>query len=529
MGVPGGSASRLAPAAATALLGAAAGSLAVLAVLAGAAPAAGAPAPVVAPAPAPAFAADAPDPDVLRAGSTYFAYTTGTTWGNHIGVLESSQPSGGFHTVNGRTWGSTALGPLPSWEEPDTQNAPGVIYWAGRYVMFYDARGLASGEYCISVATSSSPTGPFLDNSSGPVICQTSLGGSIDPDPFVDASGQPWLYWKSNGGSSSSPAHLWGAPLTADGLSIGAGPIDLVDQDTTAHPWQATIENPSMLYSGGSYYLFFAGGNWQSAGYAEGYAVCAGPGGPCGQPQAGPILSSYAAVAGPAAGNAFPDASGNLWLSYAAWTAGCTSYTCGGARELYVAPLGLGGSAPAAGTASTGSTGAIGSGAAVPAAACRTASGPMEAQARPVGSGYWVTDAAGDVTACGSVPNLGGLTGVRLVRPVVGIAATPDGRGYWLVASDGGVFTFGDAGFHGSAGAIRLARPIVGMASTPDGQGYWLVASDGGVFTYGDAGFYGSTGGIRLPEPIAGISPTADGRGYRLLTADGSAYRFGDA
>ncbi|MGH9102569.1 MAG: glycoside hydrolase family 3 N-terminal domain-containing protein, partial [Acidimicrobiales bacterium] len=76
----------------------------------------------------------------------------------------------------------------------------------------------------------------------------------------------------------------------------------------------------------------------------------------------------------------------------------------------------------------------------------------------------------------------------------VALSGTPDGHGYWLVASDGGVFAYGDAGFYGSAGGIRLSRPVVGMAPTPDGHGYWLVASDGGVFAYGDAGFYGSSG-----------------------------------
>ncbi|MGH9018923.1 MAG: virginiamycin B lyase family protein, partial [Acidimicrobiales bacterium] len=56
--------------------------------------------------------------------------------------------------------------------------------------------------------------------------------------------------------------------------------------------------------------------------------------------------------------------------------------------------------------------------------------------------------------------------------------------GYWLDASDGGIFSFGDGvPFFGSAGGIRLNKPVVGMAATPDGHGYWEVASDGGIFT----------------------------------------------
>ena len=55
------------------------------------------------------------------------------------------------------------------------------------------------------------------------------------------------------------------------------------------------------------------------------------------------------------------------------------------------------------------------------------------------------------------------------------------------MASDGGIFSYGDATFFGSTGGIRLNKPVVGMAATPSGHGYWLVASDGGIFSYGDA------------------------------------------
>jgi hypothetical protein len=418
---------------------------------------------MVVPAGGPAFAGDAPDPDILRAGPTYYAYTTGTTWGNHIGVLESSRPSWGFHTVTGRTWGSTALGPLPGWQRVDTQTSPGVFYWAGHYVMFYDAVQAASGLYCISVATSPVPQGPFLDDSSGPIMCQWLLGGSVDPQPFVDPSGRPWLYWKSNGGSVSSnqPAHLWVAALGGDGTSLASAPVDVMDQDTVNHPWETTIENPSMVYAGGGYRLFFAGGGWQTPGYAEGYADCAGPTGPCSQPTAGPILTSYGSAAGPAAGNAFPDAAGNLWLSYAAWTAGCTSYACGGARELYVAPLTL-----------------------LP----RALNAPIVGRAdTPDGGGYWLVASDGGVFTYGDAGFYGSAGDIPLARPITGMASTPDGRGYWLVASDGGVFTYGDAGFYGSTGGIPLPEPIVGIQPSLDGHGYRLLTADGSAYKFGDA------------------------------------------
>ena len=150
--------------------------------------------------------------------------------------------------------------------------------------------------------------------------------------------------------------------------------------------------------------------------------------------------------------------------------------------------------------------------------------------ADPAG-GYWTATASGAVTPHGGAPALGSpaLSGLRLSRPIVGMAPTPDGGGYWLVASDGGIFSYGDAVFYGSTGSIHLNRPIVGMAATRNGHGYWLVASDGGIFSYGDAVFYGSTGSIHLNRAIVGMAATADGGGYWLVASDGGIFNYGDA
>ena len=75
--------------------------------------------------------------------------------------------------------------------------------------------------------------------------------------------------------------------------------------------------------------------------------------------------------------------------------------------------------------------------------------------------------ANGSVRTTGAAHYYGGLSGVALHAPIVGIAALPSGTGYWLLAADGGVFTFGGARFYGSTGGMRLNQPIVGMAATP--------------------------------------------------------------
>ncbi|MFZ0252052.1 MAG: right-handed parallel beta-helix repeat-containing protein [Acidimicrobiales bacterium] len=157
------------------------------------------------------------------------------------------------------------------------------------------------------------------------------------------------------------------------------------------------------------------------------------------------------------------------------------------------------------------------------------------------GSGYWQVAADGGVFSYGAASYFGSTGGIKLNKPVVGMAPTQDQGGYWLVASDGGVFSFGDAAFHGSTGNLKLNQPVVAMAPTPyvpgaggapaspAGLGYWLVASDGGIFNFGDAGFYGSTGNLTLNKPIVGMAPTPDGKGYWLVASDGGVFNYGDA
>jgi Tol biopolymer transport system component len=143
--------------------------------------------------------------------------------------------------------------------------------------------------------------------------------------------------------------------------------------------------------------------------------------------------------------------------------------------------------------------------------------------------GYWLVAADGGIFAYGAVDFLGSTGAIRLVKPIVGMAASPTGRGYWLVASDGGVFAFGDAAFFGSTGSMKLAQPIAGMAPSPTGKGYWLVARDGGIFAFGDAAFFGSTGAMKLNQPIVGMAANEAGTGYWLVAADGGIFAFGDA
>ncbi len=137
--------------------------------------------------------------------------------------------------------------------------------------------------------------------------------------------------------------------------------------------------------------------------------------------------------------------------------------------------------------------------------------------------GYWLVASDGGIFAF-NAPYLGSMGGKTLNKPVVGMTTTLNGTGYWLVASDGGVFSF-NAPFQGSTGSLRLNKPVVGMSLDRATSGYWLVASDGGVFSY-NAPFYGSTGSIALNKPVVGMAPVSDGSGYRLIASDGGVFSY---
>ncbi len=452
---------------------------------------------------------DAADPQVVYSAGTYYAFTTGNALGNNIAALVSSSPNSGYGPYTHQCYGSTAL-PSPSpWEQPNTQTSPGVFQYGGHWVMFYDAarsgHGSDSGYDCLTVATAasiSSSDAQFSDVSNSPIECQST--GSIDPEPYVDPNTNiAYLVWKQNDGGSSAPAYIWAQQLNSSGTGFApsSAPSLLLTNNTVSYPWETTVVDPSMEAAGGGFFLAFSAGAYTSTSYSEGITTCNGPLGPCG-PQS-QVLTTYGAVLGPGGGSLFSDAAGNWWLDYAAWQGGppgCTSYACGAARRLFVAPINL-----------------------------PSGNGEVPCNAPASAYGYYMVASDGGIFNYGDLPFCGSEGGRFLNKPVVGMAATRDGGGYWLVASDGGIFNYGDAPFHGSAGSIALNKPIVGMAATPDGGGYWLVASDGGIFNYGDAGFYGSAGSIHLNKPIVGMAPTASGKGYWLVASDGGIFSYGDA
>jgi hypothetical protein len=159
----------------------------------------------------------------------------------------------------------------------------------GSYLLYYAVDVAGTGQECISVASASGPQGPFTDKSTAPLECQKSLGGSIDPASFIDTSVTPYLVWKSGGPGSFK---IWSQQLAPSGTSFvtSTNPTSLLVPD---QPWEAgTVETPDLVTTGGHYYLFLSGNDWNSSNYAVGVATCTGPLGPCSDATPSPILSS---------------------------------------------------------------------------------------------------------------------------------------------------------------------------------------------------------------------------------------------
>ncbi|MFL5308038.1 MAG: glycoside hydrolase family 43 protein [Polyangia bacterium] len=282
------------------------------------------------------FDADFADPYVLPAAGGYFAFATGAR-GWHVQVARSRD------LVDWTALGD-ALPELPAWTH-DTGGltwAPAVLPRRGGYVLYYTTRDAASGYQCISRALGFRPDGPYVDVSTRPLVCQTGeaaqMCGSIDPSPFVDHDGTPYLLWKSDENSLGCRAapRLWSQRLTDDGLDLVGQPTALLARD---QPWEGdVVEGPSMVMRDGRYYLFYSANWYASSSYAIGYATCAGPTGACVKATVtAPFLGGGGAALGPGGQELFTGTDGRLWMAYHAWSAPRTDYGQGGARSLRLA------------------------------------------------------------------------------------------------------------------------------------------------------------------------------------------------
>ncbi|HEY0699810.1 MAG TPA: glycoside hydrolase family 43 protein [Micromonospora sp.] len=260
----------------------------------------------------PVHRSDAPDPQAIRVGDTWYLFHTNTPDRN-VPVLTSPD-------LVQWTPAGDALPALPGWAAPGKTWAPEVIALADdRYLLYYTTADAASGRQCVGRAVADKPTGPYRDDSDAPLICQAELGGSIDASPFRDTDGTLWLLWKNDGNAIGEDTWLFSQRLSPDGLRLVGEPTKLLKQ---TEPWEgALIEGPFFWRRDGKLFLFFAANAYDKASYAEGYAVCESPTGPCVKAAENPILKTNEVASGPGHAS-MVEVDGRTWLLYHAWPPG---------------------------------------------------------------------------------------------------------------------------------------------------------------------------------------------------------------
>ncbi|WGY00647.1 glycoside hydrolase family 43 protein [Nocardioides sp. QY071] len=278
------------------------------------------------------------DPDILRYDGRWYAYATNTSHlrlptltSRDLSTWTPLATSGGGRVdpIEVAGWVRSGDGGRDLW-------APGVGKVGNGWTAAYAApAGTQGGQRhnCIGLTRGPSPAGPFRPVGE-PICYDEAQLGVIDPDVFVDEHGVPWLLWKFSGVVNRRPAGLFVRRLNADGTGFADG-SQTRELLTLDRPWEGdTIENPSMVQFRGVTYLFYSGNSWERADYATGYAICAGPEGPCVRQNRGePLMSSASSGRlGPGGASAFVDHK-SLRLIYHAWD------QVGRTRQLHIASL----------------------------------------------------------------------------------------------------------------------------------------------------------------------------------------------
>jgi hypothetical protein len=211
------------------------------------------------------------DPDVVRVGSTWYAYPTNDH--RHLPVASAPTIDGPW-TV--RAGDAMPGGPAASWAVGGATWAPDVhVNPDGTLTLTYTAAHRTAGVQCIGVATATSPLGPFTPVGGGPLICPTAQGGAIDASTFVASNGARYLLWKNDGNRIGVATSLWLTPVTNNGTTVAGGNTRLL-----TNPVGQVIEAPDLVQRGGRFILFYSGGPYSTCAYHTWYATASAVGGP---------------------------------------------------------------------------------------------------------------------------------------------------------------------------------------------------------------------------------------------------------
>lgn len=266
------------------------------------------------------------DPFILVHNGVYYAY--GTVAADGIAVFQSNDM---------KLWkkeSKLALDKANSWGDRWFW-APEVYYVESKnkFFMYY------SVDEHIAVATSDSPTGPFVQESQIPMLSDKAIDNSL----FIDDDGQAYLYFTRF--SATDGSVIWGAKLNDDYLTINQSTMKQCLK--VSQSWEverATVnEAPFMVKHNGVYYLTYSANHYENEYYGVGYATSDSPLGTWVKYAENPILQKPKTLEGAGHSAIFKDLEGKLKIVFHAHHSPGVFTT----RYMYISDVTFGEGSPA--------------------------------------------------------------------------------------------------------------------------------------------------------------------------------------
>lgn len=240
------------------------------------------------------------DPFIMLHDGKYYAY--GTLSENGIAVFVSDDLQN--WSVPAGVPGGLALNKADVWADRWFW-APEVYHVNGKFYMYYSA------DEHICVATSSSPTGPFVQEVQNPMIEGEKC---IDNSLFIDDDGKPYLFFdRFNDG-----LNIWVAELEESLIDIKPETMRKcinVSQDWEK-VWPRVNEGSFVVKHKGVYYMTYSANSYESPFYGVGFATATAVTGPWTKYENNPILQKPGELVGVGHSAMFTDKEGKLRIVF---------------------------------------------------------------------------------------------------------------------------------------------------------------------------------------------------------------------
>ncbi|MBO2454349.1 family 43 glycosylhydrolase [Actinomadura barringtoniae] len=216
------------------------------------------------------------DPEILKAGKTYYAYAT-NTGGKNLPVATAPSARGPWTLRS-----ADGLPKLGAWARTGKTWAPDVSRRKdGKYLLYYAAANKTLKHQCIGVAVASSPLGPFQP-AAKPLVCKDPTNAKakaelIDPASYTEGNSRYLLYKVGyNGAKPWRPSYLVLHKVSADGQRLTKSYKVILRLKTEPY----TVEAPDLVKRRGKYVLFYSAGVFSKDNYQTRYAIASKLGGP---------------------------------------------------------------------------------------------------------------------------------------------------------------------------------------------------------------------------------------------------------